>query len=83
MKNAQVFNDGSHLCGNFCMGNSTVSTKRGNEGIGGVFISCFNRIGIKYFDGGPVVYLGDVLSINPLLVDGLEGVFTFSIVCFD
>jgi hypothetical protein len=65
MKNAQVFNDGSHLCGNFCMGNSTVSTKRRNEGISGVFISCFNRIGIKYFDGGTVVYLGDVLCNQP------------------
>jgi hypothetical protein len=43
------------------MGNSTVSTKSGNERINGVFISCFNRIGIKYFDGGTVVCLGDVL----------------------
>jgi hypothetical protein len=61
MKNAQDFNDDFHLWGNFCMGNSTVSTKSGNERINGVFISCFNRIGIKYFDGGTVVCLGDVL----------------------
>jgi hypothetical protein len=61
MKNAQDFNDYFHFCGNFCMGNSTASTKRGNERISGVFISRFNRIGIKYFDGGTVVYLGNVL----------------------
>jgi hypothetical protein len=61
MKNAEDFNDNSHLCCNFRMGNSTVSTKRGKERISGVFISCFNRIGIKYFDGGTVVYLGNIL----------------------
>jgi hypothetical protein len=61
MKNAKDFNDDSHLCGNFCMGNTTVSTKRGNERISGVFISCLNWIGIEYFDGGAVIYLSNIL----------------------
>jgi hypothetical protein len=61
MKNAEDFNDGCHLWSNFCMGNSTVITKRGNKRISGVFISCPNRIGIKHFGGGTVVYLDDVL----------------------
>jgi hypothetical protein len=61
MKNAEDINDDPYLWGDFCMGNSTVSTKRGNERISGVFISSLNRIGIKYFNGDTVVYLGDVL----------------------
>jgi hypothetical protein len=60
MKNAQDFIDNPNLCGNFNMGNSTVSEERRIKRISGVFISCFNRIGIKYFDGGTVVYLGEV-----------------------
>ncbi|MFS0774694.1 hypothetical protein ABC255_01470 [Neobacillus sp. 3P2-tot-E-2] len=61
MKNAEDINDDPYLWGDFCMGNPTVSTKKGNERISGVFISCLNWIGIEYFDGGAVVYLGDVL----------------------
>lgn len=61
MKNAEDINDDPYLWGDFCVGNSPVSTKEGNKRISGVFISCLNWIGIKYSNGGTVVYLGDVL----------------------
>jgi hypothetical protein len=67
MKNAQDFIDNPHLCGNFDMGNSTVITKKGSKRISSVFISCLNRTGIKYFDGGTVFYLGEVYMKQPLI----------------